>query len=893
MIIDYVQSCEAKRKAGRFELFRFLAISVALNLTALCAQSVLAAAAISPEFVEQAKKMPPAQREALARQLGLNQVFPISEVGSSFPISQSGSQVTIQKPREDIAREAIEVSDDARQERSLARFGARLFEKDGPMFEPSNASAVPQNYLLGPGDSLLITFFGKITAQYNVVIAGDGSVVVPDLGPLQVAGLTFKELKQFAKNIVAERLIGTEIFISPGEVRKISVMVVGEAKYPGQYNLSALSNPLHALYLAGGPTEIGSYRNIRLSSVGGESSTLDLYSLLLSGNPVRLPLRDGDILHIPPAAFEVGIHGEVVRAAIYELKGDSTFKELLIMAGGPTPQAYEKGTVLQRSNSMTGSPSVLQIDGFRSDLRLVNGDQIVVPASSQHPNNSVRISGALAQTGLYEYKDGLRVGDYLPSLEANYLPESDLSRGLIVRRLNDEHDIEVLSFSPVSASKRLENEENPRVQANDELIILPLSGLEPPQNSGLPGAESDELEGQSVDRSNSYERELSWEREQHPSQPGLLGNLSGDSRVLEASRFMDRSEFLKPIIEKLKKQAEPGQPAKIVNIYGAVNEPGAYPLIEGEESVRILLSLAGGIRNGAYLGSVEVRRRNFTSGRVENVIRAIDLSVAGSFQPQALDELRLNYLPGWRERETVNLIGEIEFPGEYVLTPGETISSLIERAGGFTDDAFVDALRFRSASAKAQQQLAVDRVLLQIQKSTALVPNSQQRLASDSEVQLTEGALGIEVEGRIVIDVPRILAGDPSADIAVQDGDEILVPRVSEVIYVVGEVLEPGNYRHVEGTSLEQYINLAAGFTAMAKKKDVYFILPNGRVQRANEKQSLLEFKRDSIEIVAGTTIVVPPNLNYAQPLEFYTRVSSVVFQSMASIAAFFSLARN
>jgi hypothetical protein len=86
---------------------------------------------------------------------------------------------------------------------------------------------------------------------------------------------------------------------------------------------------------------------------------------------------------------------------------------------------------------------------------------------------------------------------------------------------------------------------------------------------------------------------------------------------------------------------------------------------------------------------------------------------------------------------------------------------------------------------------------------------------------------------------------------------------------------------------------MAAGFTAMAKKKDVYFILPNGRVQRANEKQSLLEFKRDSIEIVAGTTIVVPPNLNYAQPLEFYTRVSSVVFQSMASIAAFFSLARN
>ena len=141
--------------------------------------------------------------------------------------------------------------------------------------------------------------------------------------------------------------------------------------------------------------------------------------------------------------------------------------------------------------------------------------------------------------------------------------------------------------------------------------------------------------------------------------------------------------------------------------------------------------------------------------------------------------------------------------------------------------------------------------------------------------------------------MPRILAGDASADIAVQNGDEILVPRISEVVYVVGDVLEPGNYRHIEGTTIEQYINLAAGFTATAKKKDVYFILPNGRVQRLNERKRLLDFGGNTSEIVAGTTIVVPPNLDYAKPLDFYTQVSSVVFQSMASIAAFFNIARN
>ena len=104
---------------------------------------------------------------------------------------------------------------------------------------------------------------------------------------------------------------------------------------------------------------------------------------------------------------------------------------------------------------------------------------------------------------------------------------------------------------------------------------------------------------------------------------------------------------------------------------------------------------------------------------------------------------------------------------------------------------------------------------------------------------------------------------------------------------------EPGNYRHIEGTTIEQYINLAAGFTATAKTKDVYFILPNGRVQRLNERKRLLDFGSNTPEIVAGTTIVVPPDLDYAKPLDFYTQVSTVVFQSMASIAAFFNIARN
>ena len=565
------------------------------------------------------------------------------------------------------------------------------------MYEPPKSSAVPQNYLVGPGDRLSVTLFGKVSAQYEVMVEQDGSLVVPELGPVSVSGLTFTELKSIVSRVVSERMIGTEVFVSPVALRQISVMVVGEVEKPGSYLLSALANPIHALYLAGGPNELGSYRNIKLTKLDGESHQLDLYKLLLGGEPLMAPLSDGDTLYVPPLTGEAAIEGEVNRPARYEIGSTTTIAELIVMAGGPTTSAYSRSMVLERFDSLLGVPSILQVDGFDSSLVLKHGDRLNIRAGSEQPNNPIKLSGALVQPGVYEYSAGLRVGDYLPSLEANYLLESDLSRGLIVRRVNAEQDIEVLTFSPVAAADGEENDRNPLVMPYDDIIILPLAGL--------------------------VTDELSFQLNQTKTRP----NQGQDQTPREANRNDDelptRQSLLSPIVSKLKSQAEPGRPARIISIYGAINEPGEYPLVTGGNSTLDLLALAGGVKDGAFLGNVEVRRRFISGNDVRNVIQPVDLTGDGTYEPQAADELRINYLPGWRERETATLIGEVEFPGEYVLTPGETISSLIERAGGFTREAFVEALRFRSADAKAQQQAAVDRALLQAQKAVALVSN--------------------------------------------------------------------------------------------------------------------------------------------------------------------------
>lgn len=849
---------------------------------------------IDPALIEQAKRMTPAQREALARQYGIDLEAQEASIQSSTRRMQPAPK-PLQKPKASNEVKSAKASDKDRGQNALERFGPRLFQVEGAMFAPPSSSAVPQDYLLEPGDILRVTLFGKITAQYEVAVERDGSFVLPDLGSIPVAGLSLLELKALTKLIAEERLIGTELYVSPVELRQINVMVVGEVKKPGSYTLSAQSSPLHALYLSGGPTEIGSYRNIKLTSVSGVVERLDLYALLMGGQLIKTSLKDGDIIYVPPFSNEVAVEGEVVRPARYEIEPGTTIESLLQMAGGPTPRAYSKGMSLNRYDPSVGTPSVLQVDSFSSSMVLLNGDRLTVRSGSDQPNNAVKISGAMAQPGVYEFKKGLRVSDYLPSLEANYLQQADLEQGLIVRRLGPNQDIEVLTFSPIAAADGAPSAANPLLEPYDELLVLPVAlkrSNREKQNNPVVVRQDPEAEEQLENTGQSAElREI--EQSLNQKVDGVTEvaidvgkNTSGqrNSGRLDPESLSRRS-FIDPIVAKLRNQAKPGRPAQIVSVYGAVSDPGDYPLVGGDDSVNDLLTLAGGVLDGAYLGNVEVRRRVVTGSYVKNLILNFDLLSPGAFALQAADELRINFLPGWRERETAIINGEVEFPGEYVLTPGETISSLIERAGGFTDEAFVEALRFRSADAKQQQQSAVNRGLIQARKSAALI--------NQRPTDFGEEVFAIEVEGRVVVDVPRILAGDLSADVAVQGGDEIFVPRVSEVVYLVGDVLEPGNYRHIEGTTLEQYIDMAAGYTATAKTKDVYFILPNGRVQRANQRKSLFSFRQPSFEIVAGTTIVVPPNLAYAKPLDYYSQVSSVVFQSMASIAAFFSLAKN
>ena len=229
-------------------------------------------------------------------------------------------------------------------------------------------------------------------------------------------------------------------------------------------------------------------------------------------------------------------------------------------------------------------------------------------------------------------------------------------------------------------------------------------------------------------------------------------------------------------------------------------------------------------------------------------------------QLKSRDSVRINYLPNWSVDETVVLEGEFVFPGTYSLRGGETLDSLIERAGGFTQDAFIEALRFNSAATKALQQESARSLIQRYRREMA----SRSSAGLDAEGGDSDDFVDVMMEsfqGRLLVDVPRVLAGDESADILVQDGDIISVPERVETVTIAGEVYEPGTFRFNANQDASSYLALAAGLTDRARDKDIYIIQPNGSVQPFRQrKKGFLRFNQGSNEVAISCLLYTSPS---------------------------------
>ena len=815
--------------------------------SALFAQAL--PAGVTPQMAQQFQNMSPAQQQALAKQYGIE--LPGSNVDSGSgesslgDIGQQLEQLGLNE-EEYIEDELEEVADEGVAAQLFERYGVSLFERDVSTFAPTDDALVPDEYRLGVGDQLIVQLFGKENATYTLGVGRDGSVNFPKLGAITVTGLTFEDARALIDTRVSQQLIGVEAVVTLGRLRAIGVFMAGEVRVPGAYSVSALTTVTQALFQAGGVTDIGSLRNIQVRRGGKIVTIFDVYDLLMRGDPSGdIRLQSGDVLFVPTIDSVVEIRGEVRRPMAYELVGGETVADLINMAGGFTKEAFADLAVLIRTSLEGGLPtaeSVNLLESKTASLSLRDGDILQVPSTGDTLANGVSVEGAVYRPGSFGWKSGMRVSDLIGNAERDLLPIADLTYSLIVRVKNELLDIEVMQFSLIESLLEPGSDKDPLLNVRDQILVFAVPDLE----------------------------------------------------EVAASEFA-RQALLAPVLQKLRIQAREGEPTLVATISGAVKAPGQYPILK-DYAVNDIVKAAGGLLESADLGTAELRRTvTNASGSVD--FRYIDVRFDSSGKAttgtrlQSRDIVTVREIPDWNREDKISVRGAVLFPGTYVISPGETITSVIARAGGLTDLAFPEGAIFnrmviaRREAERAQafaadiRQTYASRLLTEETTSTGL----------EEVLLITEQLDTFEGQGRLLIDLPAALSGNAESDYEVEDGDELIIPRSSDTVSVVGEVRQPGTHIFQAGLSVEDYISLSAGVTRRSDESAIYIVRANGSVTTIDS--SWWRFSEAGMQTLRpGDSIVVPVDSQHKESLAQWREVTQIIYQGMVSVAALANL---
>lgn len=898
------------------------------------------AVSISPQMIQQFQNLPKSEQQRLAKQYGVDP--------SQFGLQQGGKSGTsldnpeLISPRDDEEQDDVlsKKKDKKDQENflqndseKLKRFGYEMFAGAPSTFAPTSDTPVPSDYLVGPGDNIKVQLFGKENSEYELTIERNGVLQFPELGPINTVGLSFSQLRETIIEKVKQQMIGVQANVSMGELRSIRIFVAGDAYKPGSYTVSSLATITQALFVSGGVSDIGSLRDIQLKRHGKTISHFDLYDLLLNGDSSNdVPLRSGDVVFIPAVGPSISVNGEVQRPAIYELKAKETLADVVKMAAGLKAGAYPKSSTVERFN-VNGLKSVISVDlTQKAGKQFVakDGDYLRVKNSSADYYNAITLLGAVVRPGVYQYQDGQTVSALLPSLGSDLLRDADLNYGLVIREVNALGYIDVLQFSPAKAISHPHSADDLTLAPRDKVVIFNANNnarnrfelnklvnerIEKIQNytgsssndnplvggdlftSGFAALEDDtplsDNVGGVVVNNNQRQDELKKRQQREAKMVSaevekMLMQLFDDKDLIKLSYQLNRDELLYPIINKLKNQSRSGQEAKVVAINGEVRFKGIYPLAENA-NVADLIAAAGGLSEGAYLKRAELSRvenaQDGSSLRHLNINLAQSLSdtnMAEKLEPR--DVLTVMKIPEWQESQTVEIRGEVKFPGVYSIRRGETLEDVLQRAGGFTDNAYISGSVFVRDSLKKQEELEIKKFADQLRREIATKGLSSQNSTINYEdaQQMLFDLQNTKAVRRLVVDLPAIALGIDEADLQLEDKDLLYVPPKKQTISVTGEVQHPSSHRFKKDLSVEQYIKLAGNPKKRADEERIYVIKANGAVELPDNS-----FWSGSDEQLApGDTIVVPLDTEYKDNLTLWSQITGIIYNSAVALAA-------
>ena len=823
---------------------------------------------VTAEQIQQLKGLSDAQKRSLAQQYGVSvPTAKPARVLSETPLQPNQGPMNI--PSDERKDKDVEVDMRSPLEKlrygDLKPFGYNLFESEPTTFAPVGGVPAPEQYVIGPGDRLRIFLFGKETAEYDLVVNRDGTLVIPDLDRLNVQGLSFEALQSLVEERVQQRKIGVTSVVTLDELRSIQVFVLGDVNQPGSFAVSAFSTLVNALFVAGGVSENGSLRSIQLKRGGQTVASLDLYRLLLQGDASGdIRVRQGDVIFVPSVGDQVAVRGEVKRPAIFEFKNGESLEDILSFASGFSGFAFENEIRIRRTTD--GVDRISQsID--RDQLSLYTpapGDVVDVLPVNALPTRAIELSGLFSRPGFREWKEGLTLGEVITSPRDIMIPPLESLLVIESRDVQGRLKVDLIRGSevfadPIVAARGMGN--------NDRITLVPIQSQS--QSQSAPG-ESGTIAEQAVNGENA------------------------ESSAFKKKTEFDRRRFFNNLNQRVIASAVLSEVAPIVDVGGMVNETGQYPL-STRATVGDLILAAGGFRSDADINAVELVRRTGSGFEIVTVssdqFNQRGFVTAGSQLIIRQDQDK-TLLPA------VQISGFVQYPGTYRMPRGSTLGQLVKRAGGMLPNADLRAAIFTRESIKQRELVQLKR--LERQTSERLAESEISGLEVDAgraraNIELSRALSELsetEAVGRLVINLPSILAGQTNQDVILEDGDQLVVPSIRQSVTVLGEVLFPTSHVYQLNVDHKNYLELSGGPTSKADMTRAFVIHADGSVtplKKFGSSSTWIANNRSAV-IEPGDTLIVPRDLDDIPALDLWTQVTQIIYQSAVAIAAVGSL---
>lgn len=773
------------------------------------------------------------------------------------------------------------------------RFGAEIFQngfRDSQLI-PMDLPVGP-DYVVGPGDGLSIDLWGGVSQRLYRTVDREGRVSLPEVGPVLVSGKSLADVQQSLQQILRTQFRDESADVSLGRLRTIRVYEVGDVENAGAYDVSALSTPLNALFAAGGPTPRGSLRILKHYRGNQLVQVVDVYDLLLHGVKADIQrLENGDTVLVPPIGPQVTVEGMVRRPAIYELRDEKSLASVLELAGGLLPTAalrhievqrivaHEKQTMLNLDipEATESTELTKQLESFE----IHDGDKVRIFPIAPYNQDVVYLEGHVMRPGRYSYRTDMRVTDVISSYK-ELLPEPATQYAEIVRLNAPDFHPSVESFNLADA---LANpSQAPLLHAMDTVRIFSRFDFENPPIVSVLG----DVRSPGTYRTSGQIRLT--------DAIHLAGGLDPDAELQDVQVFRYLPDGKSKIFSVSLNRALSGDPAEnillqprdrllvhrnpdavqpaTVSIQGAVSKPGRYPLTSNMQ-VADLIRVGGGLKSSADTHEADLTRYYYSAeenltGKHESI--AISGALAGDSKSDVAlnngDVLTIRELPGWNDLgASIRVMGEVKNPGTYGIRPGETLSSVLKRAGGFQPDAYPYGAVLQRTQVRELEAKAQDEMILRVkdaQSSLQLLPGGDPQKDQAKEIAIQQWQTTLEQLssnppiGRVAIRISTNVSRweTTSADISVREGDTLVIPRKPSYVVVSGQVYNPTAISYRPGKSAKWYLSQSGGPTQLANKKAIFVIRADGSVIANNATLWAGESLTGTLQ--PGDTIVVP-----------------------------------